>query len=197
MLKFEKVATPFTAATPVVPESTPAPGFAPIATVTVPVKLVTTFHNASSALTASAGVIVAPASVLLGGTVNTSWLTGPGVTVTLAVCVTATPLIVADTVFDSATVELTAPVATPLAFVVAAGCVRVLPVPLAASTTVAPTIGLPLASFAVTVMVEVPLPAVIGDVAVTVDCAAETEPTATLKPLLVGDVSAPEVATSV
>ena len=55
-----------------------------------------------------------------------------------AVCVIATALIVADTVFDSATDELRDPVATPLPFVAAAGCVRVLPVPLALRTTVAP-----------------------------------------------------------
>jgi len=88
--------------------------------------------------------------------------------------VTATPLIVADTVFDSATVELSVPVATPLAFVVAPGCVTVLPVPLALSTTVAPATGLPSASRAVTVIVDVPLPAVIGVVAATLDCAPET-----------------------
>jgi len=35
---------------------------------------------------------------------------------------------------------------------------------------------LPFASRAVTVMVEVPLPAAIGEVAVTVDCAADTAP---------------------
>jgi len=39
----------------------------------------------------------------------------------------------------------------------------------AASTTVAPAIGFPFASFAVTVTVDVPLPAVIGELAVTVD----------------------------
>jgi len=61
-----------------------------------------------------------------------------GFTTTVAVCVTATALIVAETVFDSATVELSVPVATPLAFVVAVGWVRVFPVPVAVSTTVAP-----------------------------------------------------------
>src|SRR5438034_514697 len=83
---------------------------------------------------------------------------------------------VADTVFDSATTELSVPVATPLAFVVAVGCVRVLPVPLAVSTTVAPAIGFPDASRAVTVIVDVlaPLEALIGDVAATLDCAADT-----------------------
>jgi hypothetical protein len=43
--------------------------------------------------------------------------TDPAVTVTVAVCVIATPLIVAETVFEPATVELKLPVATPLAFV--------------------------------------------------------------------------------
>src|SRR6266516_2629021 len=70
----------------------------------------------------------------------------------------------------------TTPVAAPLAFVGAAGCVSALPDPVAASTTVAPGIGLPLTSRAVTVIVELPLPAAIGDVALTVDCAADTGP---------------------
>jgi hypothetical protein len=70
----------------------------------------------------------------------------------------ATALIVADTVFDSATVALNVPVATPLAFVGPTGCVSVFPVPVAASTTVAPLTGLPVASFTVTVMVETVAP---------------------------------------
>ncbi len=97
-----------------------------------------------------------------------------GVTTTVAVCVTATVLMVVDTVFDAATVELKVPVATPSPSVGPTGCVTVFPVPVAASTTVAPAIGLPSASRAVTVMVELPLPAVIGDVAVTVDRLADT-----------------------
>src|SRR5205823_616223 len=89
----------------------------------------------------------------------------------------ATALMVAEMVFEPAAVELRVPVATPLAFVVPIGWVRVLPVVgLAASTTVAPAIGFPFASRAVTVTVEVPLPAAIGDVAVTVDCVFETAP---------------------
>src|SRR5206468_1390359 len=87
-------------------------------------------------------------------TVDSAAETVPGFTATVAVCVTATPSIVADTVFDSATVELSVPVATPLAFVVALGCVSVLPVPVAAMTTVAPAMGLPNASRAVTVTVD-------------------------------------------
>src|SRR6202166_1150192 len=93
----------------------------------------------------------------------------------------ATVLIVADTVFDSATGALSVPVATPLAFVGPTGCVSVLPVPVAASTTVAPLTGLPEASRAVTVIVDwlLPLDAVIGEVAVTLDWVPDTEPTLT------------------
>jgi hypothetical protein len=43
----------------------------------------------------------------------------------------------------SATVELSVPVATPLAFVVPTGWVSVLPVPVAERTTVAPATGFP------------------------------------------------------
>ena len=50
----------------------------------------------------------------------------------------ATLLMVAETTFAPGLVELRVPVATPLALVVPLGCVSVLPVPVAASTTVAP-----------------------------------------------------------
>src|SRR2546426_3995923 len=108
-------------------------------------------------------------------TVDCAAETGPAPTVTLAVCVIPVPLAVAETVFDPATVDLTAPVATPLALVVPLGCVSVLPLPVAASTTVAPLSGIPLASFTVTVTVALPLPAVSdAGVAATVDCAPDT-----------------------
>src|SRR5439155_1381493 len=86
-----------------------------------------------------------------------AWL----VTVTVAVCVIAVALAVADTVFVPFTVELSVPVATPLPSVGPTGCVTVFPVPVAASTTVAPLTGVPLASFAVTVIVDVSFPAAI------------------------------------
>src|SRR2546423_5004408 len=78
-----------------------------------------------------------------------------GFTVTVAVSVTATvPFTVAVTVFVSAVVALIAPVIWPLVFVVPAGCVRVIPVAgVAASVTVAPLTGFPLASWTVTVIV--------------------------------------------
>jgi len=89
----------------------------------------------------------------------------------------AVPSIVAETVFSSATVELRLAVATPLPFVGLAGCVSELPLPVADSTTVAPLIGLPFASFAVTVTAELPVPATIeAGAAVTVDADAESGP---------------------
>src|SRR5213596_386024 len=103
--------------------------------------------------------------------------TAPGFTTIVAVAVTPTPPIVADMTFDPAVVDERVPVATPFASVGPAGCVSALFAPVAASTTVAPLIGLPLASFAVTVIVEVPDPAAIEvGAAVTVDCEAETGP---------------------
>src|SRR5881628_1822098 len=101
-------------------------------------------------------------------TVDCAADTAPAFTTTVAVCVIATALIVAETVFDPAAVDDRLPVATPVTSVVPTGCVRVFPVVgVAASVTVAPWIGFPFASRAVTVIVELPLPAVIGDVAVT------------------------------
>src|SRR5437773_4905615 len=97
--------------------------------------------------------------------------TPPGVTVTVTLCATETELlIVADTVLSPAAVEASVPVATPSALVVPTGCVREFPVVgVAARTTVAPSIGFPCASRAVTVIVDAPAPAEIGDVAASVD----------------------------
>ena len=125
-----------------------------------------------------------PAAIEVGAavTVDCEAETGPGFTVTAAVCVMAVPFAVAETVFVPVTVELSVPVATPLELVVPLGWVRVLPLPVAASTTVAPLIGLPLASFTVTVIVALPLPAVIdvGE-ALTVDSEADSaEPPVTV-----------------
>ena len=106
-------------------------------------------------------VVAPPAAMLAGAAATVDWLadTAPGVTVTAAVGVSAVPATVAEIVFPSATVELNVPVTTPLASVTAAGCVSVFPLPVAASTTVAPLIRLPEPSFAVTVIVLVAPPA--------------------------------------
>jgi len=72
-------------------------------------------------------------------TVDCAADTAPGFTTTVAVCVIATVLIVAETVFVPAAVAASVPVATPLALVVPTGCVSVFPaVGVAASATVAP-----------------------------------------------------------
>src|SRR6266542_956783 len=120
-----------------------------------------------------------PAASDVGEALTVDWEAeiAPAVTASVAVCVTAVPLIVAETVFTSATLELSVPAATPLASVVPLGWVKVLPLPVATSTTVAPLIGFPLASFAVTEIVDVPAPAgsEVGE-AVTVDREVETGP---------------------
>src|SRR5437879_844791 len=90
MLSVEKVATPLTAAIGPPPVSVPPPGFVPIARVTFPVNVVAVFPAASSAVTRTAGVIAAPAGVLLGGAVNASCVAAPAVP--LAVKVTGLPV---------------------------------------------------------------------------------------------------------
>src|SRR3989440_8222870 len=109
-------------------------------------------------------LVSVPALIDVGAaaTLDCAAETPPAVTVTVAVCVMATVLIVADTVFAPAAVDESVPVATPLASVVPTGCASVFPaVGVAASTTVAPAIGLPLASFAGTVIGLVSVPALI------------------------------------
>src|SRR2546425_6749367 len=79
MLNVENVATPPLAATVVVPESVPPPAFVPIASATFPVNPVAVLLLASSAVTCTAGVIAAPADVVLGCTENTSCVAVPAV----------------------------------------------------------------------------------------------------------------------
>src|SRR5439155_1227943 len=102
--------------------------------------------------------------------------TGPGVTVTAAVWLIATPLIVAEIVLLPVLVELNVAVHTPLAFVLPVAGLSLFPVPpVPLRLTLAPLLRFPLASWAVTVIVELPLPAVIDvGAADTVDCEAET-----------------------
>ena len=79
MLKPANVAAPFTAFTEPPPDSVPPPGFALSASVIAPLKLVTLFSDASSALTFTGGVIVAPTCVLPGGMLNPRCVAGGGV----------------------------------------------------------------------------------------------------------------------
>src|SRR2546429_3542103 len=79
MLNPENVATPATAATTFVPARVPVLGFVPIATVMFPVNPVAVFPCASCAVTCTAGVITAPATVVVGSTLNTSSVAVPAV----------------------------------------------------------------------------------------------------------------------
>src|SRR2546430_15852374 len=84
MLNPGNVATPPAAATAVVPESVPPPGFAPIASVTVAVNAVAVFPCASCAVTWTAGVIGAPAVAVAGCSVNTRRVAAPAAMLKLA-----------------------------------------------------------------------------------------------------------------
>src|SRR5437762_13360394 len=77
MLRLEKVATPLTAATVVVPARVPLAGLVPIATVMLVVAVVTVLPWASWTVTCTAGVIATPAAALLGCTVKTSFAAAP------------------------------------------------------------------------------------------------------------------------
>jgi hypothetical protein len=69
------------------------------------------FPLASFAVTVMVDV-APPVAIEVGAAATVDWLadTGPGVTVTVAVCVIAVPLIFADTVLDPAAVEASVPV---------------------------------------------------------------------------------------
>src|SRR5438309_457962 len=85
------VATPATAATVVVPERVPLPGFAPRASVTVAVNAVAVFPCASSAVTWTAGVIGAPAVALDGCTETTRCVAAPAAMLNGALDTVASP----------------------------------------------------------------------------------------------------------
>ena len=80
-LKSAKFAMPAAAATGIVPCSAPPDAFTLIVSVTSPVKPVAVLPKGSRAITLTAGVIVAPACVVLGCTVNASLAAGAGVMV--------------------------------------------------------------------------------------------------------------------
>src|SRR2546422_781069 len=121
MLRVPNVATPLIAATVVVPERTPAPGFASIARVTLPAKPVRVLPAASRAATRIAGAMVTPAAAVEGcwlkeswiavagemsnsalvepgWTVNASWLAAPGTMLKAALVVAEGPEAVAERV---------------------------------------------------------------------------------------------------
>src|SRR5437762_928779 len=91
MLSPEKVATPATAATVLVPDKVPLLGFVPIATVMFPVNPVAVLPLASWAVIWTAGVIPAPATALVGWTVKTSAVAVPAVMLNAVLVVLPAP----------------------------------------------------------------------------------------------------------
>src|SRR4029077_15063749 len=91
------------------------PGFAPIATLTFPVKPAAVFPWASWAVTCNAGVMAAPDVVLVGCTVTTSRAAEPGVIVNALLVAAATPPPEAARVYTAPTLSMLRPgnVATP------------------------------------------------------------------------------------
>src|SRR5437773_918182 len=142
MLRLENVANPATAATAVVPDRVPLPGFASSATVTVPVNPVAVFPWASRAVTCTAGVMAAPAAALLGSTVNSSSVAAPGVGGNSTLVALLSPVAAAVSVYP-------VPALLMLRFANVA-------TPLAAATVVVPA-SVPLPGFAPRAMVTLPL----------------------------------------
>src|SRR5947207_13816326 len=95
MLSPEKVATPATAATVLVPDRVPVLGFVPIATVMFPVNPLAVLPPASWAVTSTAGVIAVAAVVVLGCTENTSCVAVPAVMLNAALVPVTAPVAVA------------------------------------------------------------------------------------------------------
>src|SRR5437016_4643898 len=95
MLRLEKVATPLTAATVVVPARVPLAGLVPIASVMLVVAVVTVLPWASWTATCTAGVIAAPAAVLLGCTVKASYAGAPAPMVNALLVAVVRPVAVA------------------------------------------------------------------------------------------------------
>src|SRR3989442_1288762 len=91
MVRVEKVATPLTAATVVVPARVPLAGLVPIATVMLVVAVVTVLPWASWTATCTGGAIAAPAAAVLGCTGKTSFAAGPAVTLNAALVAPVSP----------------------------------------------------------------------------------------------------------
>ena len=117
----EKVATPPTALTVVVPERVPPPGFVPSANVTAPVNAVAVLPLASRAVTTIDGDITLPAVPLDGCVVKASVevamskaaLVAPVTPVADATSVYPAPLLVSDRLLNDATPATAATVVVP------------------------------------------------------------------------------------
>src|SRR5882724_9416037 len=101
MLSEGNVATPAIAANVRVPDKVPPAGFTPSPTVTLPAKPVAALPRASNAVTRTAGLMVAPVVVVLGCSVNASWVAVPGTTVKPALVLPERPGVVAESVYPT------------------------------------------------------------------------------------------------
>ena len=97
MDRLAKVATPATAATVVVPDRVPPPGLVLSATVTLAVEAVR-FPSASRMATFTAGVMAAPAVVLVGWTVMASLSAAAGVMLNAVLVAPVRPVALATSV---------------------------------------------------------------------------------------------------
>src|SRR5438034_956483 len=113
MLSPEKLATPATAATVLVPDKVPLLGFVPIATVIFPVNPVAVLPLASWAVTWTAGVIAAPATVFVGSTLKTRAEAAAGVMLNAALVVLPAPVAVRGSAERRVWMHSTARLATP------------------------------------------------------------------------------------
>src|SRR5437773_844057 len=113
MLSPEKVATPATAATVLVPDKVPVPGFVPIATVMFPVNPVAVLPFPSWAVIWTAGVMIAPATVLVGSTLKTSAVAVAGVMLNAVLVVLPAPVAVRVWPVPALSMLSTEKVATP------------------------------------------------------------------------------------
>src|SRR5258706_352341 len=91
MERFEKEAMPETAATVVVPESVPPPGFATMAMVTLADDPVTVLPKLSWTVTWTAGAIEVPAAALVGWTMKASLFAAAGVMLNAAEVAAVSP----------------------------------------------------------------------------------------------------------
>src|SRR5438309_3083715 len=91
----ENVGPPPTAASVPPPDSAPPAALVPMASVTLPVNPVAVLPFASRAVTSTAGAMLAPATVLVGCTVNTRVAAVPAVTLNAALVPVAGPVALA------------------------------------------------------------------------------------------------------
>src|SRR5207247_6331833 len=113
MLSPEKVATPATAATVLVPDKVPVLGFVPIATVMFPVNPVAVLPLASWAVSWTGGVLASPATVLVGATLKTSAVAVPAVMLNAVLVVLPAPVAVRVSPVHTSSMHSRGKVATP------------------------------------------------------------------------------------